>query len=629
VPLFDPKDKSRYAIFTRRTLMTTGAMTAVFAVLGGRLYQLEVLEGDQFKTKSEENRVSERLVAPPRGRILDRFGVELANNRRNFRVLLIPEQVTSSVKAALDEIGRILFLPDRQRERVLREVNQNKPFVPVIVAENLSWEDFARVNLHLPYLAGVQPDVGQTRAYPFADELAHILGYVAAVSPAEQTADPDPLLELPGFRIGKRGIEREFETQIRGVAGVSRVEVNAYGRVVRELSRETGEAGSDVYLTIDRDLQHFVAQRLGMESAAAVVMDVANGDVLALASTPAFDPNLFNVGVSNAQWKTWTSDDHTPLINKAVAGLYPPGSTVKPAMALAAVDGGLEKLQVVCTGAITLGNHEFHCWNKHGHGHVDLHRGIVASCDVFFYEVARRLGIGRIEAAAHRLAFGAQTGIELPGEKAGVVPGRAWKEAHYGVPWQQGETLNTGIGQGYILVTPLQLCTLAARIASGNAVFPRITRVIGRTAEARPELDRLAFSDEALAAVRSGMDGVTNQPGGTAFTWRIAQPGFEMAGKTGTAQVRVISREEHYAGVRKNQSLPWKLRDHALFIAFAPVTQPRYACAVIVEHGGLPEHPQVQMARDILLFAQQRDPLKLPTAYPLSAAATTARGGKA
>ncbi len=628
MPLFDPKDQSRYSTFTRRTLMVSGAMTAIFGVLGGRLYQLEVLEGDEYKTKSEENRISERLVAPPRGRILDRFGAELANNRRNFRVLLVPEQVPDGVKSAVEELGRIIYLSDRQRERVLREANQNKPFVPIIVAENLPWEDFARINLHLPYLAGVQPDVGQTRAYPFGEELAHILGYVAAVSPADQQNDPDPLLQLPGFRIGKRGIEKKFEKDVRGKAGVSRVEVNAYGRVVRELSREAGEAGDDVYLTIDQDLQNFVAQRLGEESAAAVVMDTATGDVVALASTPSFDPNLFNVGVSNAQWKAWTSDDHTPLINKAIAGLYPPGSTIKPTMALAAYDAGLKDMQVFCSGSIALGNHVFHCWKKHGHGHVDLTRAIEVSCDVFFYECARRLGIDRVEAAAHHVGLGAQTGIELPGEKAGVVPGREWKMKRYHVPWLEGETLNTGIGQGYLLVTPLQLCTVAARIASGNAVVPRITRVIGRQAEPRPALTRLPFSDGALALVRNGMNGVTNTPGGTAYGFRIAEPGYEMAGKTGTAQVRVISREEHNAGVKKNLTLPWKMRDHGLFISFAPVEKPRYACACITEHAS-DGHPQVLAARDILLYAQKRDPLKLPTAYPLSAASGANVGRRA
>src|SRR5438045_3570165 len=491
MPLFDRKDKSRYTTFSRRTLVLSGSMTAVFAVLAGRLYQLQILEGDQLRTKSEENRVSERLVAPPRGRILDRFGADLANNRRNFRLLLVPEQVQGSVATALDTIGRIIYLPDRQRARVLQDASRSKRFMPLVVAENLSWDDFARINLHLPYLAGIQPDVGETRAYPFGDELAHILGYVGAVSEEDQDDDPDPLLTLPGFRIGKRGIEKEFEAEVRGKAGISRVEVNAYGRVIRELSREPGAPGADVYLTIDNDVQRFVSQRLGAESAAAVVMDIATGDVIALGSTPAFDPNLFNVGITSAQWKALMQDDHVPLMNKAISGLYPPGSTIKPVMALAAVDAGLSKLQVMCTGAISLGNYTFHCWKNGGHGHVDVHRGITGSCDVFFYEVARRLGIDRIEEAGHRLGLGARTGIELPGEKAGVVPGRAWKEAKYGIPWQQGETLVTGIGQGYLNVTPLQLCTMVARIASGNAVSPRLLRVVGGEAQSRVDLARV------------------------------------------------------------------------------------------------------------------------------------------
>ncbi|MBI3677743.1 MAG: penicillin-binding protein 2 [Proteobacteria bacterium] len=618
--LFDAKDKSRYATFSRRTLMVTGGMTAVFATLAGRLYQLQILEGDQFMTRAEENRVSQRLVAPLRGRILDRFAQELANNRRNYRVLLIPEQASDGIDAALDTIGQIILITPTQRERIKRDIAQNKKFVPVTVAENLTWEEFARVNLHLPYLSGIQPDVGETRAYPFNDEMSHILGYVASVSPDDKKDDQDPLLDLPGFRIGKRGIEKQFDAEIRGTAGASRVEVNVYGRVIRELGHEPGTPGSDIYLTIDRDVQRFTAERMAGESAACVVMDVTNGDVLALCSTPGFDPNLFNVGINHGQWNALTSDDHTPLMNKALSGAYPPGSTFKPAMAMAAVEAGLDDLQVVCTGSITLGNNVFHCWKRGGHGHVDLHRGIQQSCDVFFYEVAKRLGIDKMEDAAHKLGLGERTGIEIPGERSGVIPGRAWKEQHYGVPWQQGETLVTGIGQGYVLVTPLQLCTLAARIASGNQVSPRITRVVGQSVQPRPQIKALPFSDKAILAVQSGMNAVCNEPGGTAYAWRIPDAGFEMAGKTGTAQVRRITKEERATGVKSNQSLPWKLRDHALFIAFAPVQQPRYACVCMIEHGAVGAHPQVQIARDVLLFAQQRNSAQLPTAYPVNAA---------
>ena len=619
MPLFDRKDKSRYASFTRRSVGLTGGMAAVFAVLGSRLYQLQILNGDQYKTQAEDNRVNQRLIAPPRGRILDRFGVELANNRRNYRVLLVSEQATQGVAAALDEIGKVILLTDAQKKRVLHDIAMNKKFVPVPVAENLTWEEFARINMHLPYLSGVQPDVGQTRDYPFGAELAHILGYVAAVSVDDKKDNEDPLLDLPGFRIGKRGIEKAFDTQVRGEAGASRVEVNAYGRVIRELSRDGGVPGQDVWLTIDRELQSFTDQRLGTESAACVVLDAQTGDVLALSSTPGYDPNFFNVGVTPDQWKAMTTDDHKPLLNKALSGAYPPGSTFKPAMALALVqDGTPADFSVNCTGALKIGNHEFHCWKAGGHGHVDLQRGIAQSCDVFFYEVARRLGIDKMEAAARALGMGSTTGIEIPGENSGFIPGAAWKEARFGIPWQVGETLVTGIGQGYVLTTPLQLATLAARIGSGRAVVPRIVHTVGGTTQPRPLPDPLPFSDAAFAAVRAGMDAVCNG-GGTATRYRISEPGMEMAGKTGTAQVRVITKQERATGVRGNMSLPWNLRDHGLFIAFAPVTAPRYALACIVEHGSQ-GHPQCQMAHDILLFAQTRDPLKLRSAYPTNAA---------
>ncbi len=622
MPLFDRKDKSRYATFTRRTLMMSGGMTAVLCALGGRLYQLQIRDGDLYRTAAEDNRVNERLVAPPRGRILDRFGVELANNRRNYRLLLVAEQAGGSSETALDTIARVIQLSDQQKRRVLRDLAANKKFVPVVVAENLSWDEFALINQHLPYLPGVQPDVGETRAYPFGSELSHLLGYVAQVSPGDKTGeDDDPLLDLPGFRIGKRGIEKQFDLDVRGQAGASRVEVNAYGRVIRELSSDPAHPGKDVYLTVDRELQHFTDQRLAGESAACVVMDVQTGDVLALSSTPGYDPNLFNVGISNDQWKALTTDDHKPLINKAVSGEYPPGSTFKPAMAMAAVHNGLSDLQVNCSGALQVGNHLFHCWawKKGGHGHVDLKRGLQVSCDVFFYEVARRLGIDKMHEAAVALGFSGRTGIEIPGERPGFVPSSEWKLRRTGVPWQVGDSLSAGIGQGYVVATPVQLCTLAARIASGKSVTPRLTHTVGNALQPRPEAPPLPFSPEALAAVQEGMNMVTNVPGGTAYPWRIAEPGFEMAGKTGTAQVRVITKAERASGVKRDAQLPWALRDHGLFIGFAPVAQPRYACACIVEHNA-PPHPQVQVARDVLLFAQKRDILSLKTAYPVSAA---------
>ncbi len=504
--------------------------------------------------------------------------------------------------------------------------------MPTVVAENLSWEEYARINLHLPYLSGIEPEVGETRDYPFGDELSHVLGYVSAVSPEDMENDSDPLLSLPGFRIGKRGVEKQYDGQLRGQAGVSRVEVNAYGRVIRELDRQPGSPGSDSYLTIDKELQYFVTQRLGNESAACVVMDVSNGDVLALASTPGYDPNEFNVGITLAQWKALMTDDHTPLINKAISGVYPPGSTFKPTMALAAVENGLGDLEVDCTGSMRLGDHIFYCdaWRIGGHGHVSLQRGIQVSCNIFFYHVAMQLGIDKMEQVARTMGWGAPTGIEIPGEASGFIPSLAWKRARFGQSWEEGESLNTGIGQGYDLATPIQLCMLAGRLATGRAVVPRLTHQVGARLTPNPPPARLPFSDQAFSMVREGMIMAVNEPGGTAYGWRITEAGFEMAGKTGTAQVRRITREERANGLTPQDKLPWKDREHALFIGFAPTDNPRYAMSIVVEHGGARSEPQVQFARDIMLFAQQRDPLKMQTAYPVTAAAlsaASARGG--
>jgi penicillin-binding protein 2 len=633
MPVFDKKDKSRYATFTRRTVGVAAGMTAVFAVLAGRLYQLQIRQGAEYMADAEENRTSERLVAPPRGRILDRFGTELASNKRNYRVLLVSEQATEGVPEAIDTLSKVIQISDTQKKRILHDIAQNKKFVPVPVAENLTWDEFARIDLHLPYLPGIQPDPdGQSRNYPFADGMVHLLGYVAPVSPDDKKNDEDPLLDTPGFRIGKRGIEKQYDDVIRGGAGDSKVEVDAHGRVIRDLGHNPGVAGKDVWLTIDAELQKFAAQQLADQSAACVVMDVDNGDVLSLVSTPGFDPNWFNIGVTGSQWRDLTTSDYKPLLNKAIGGTYPPGSTFKTAMALAAVDNGMADLVVNCTGSIRLGDHVFYCdaWKIGGHGNCSLQHGIQVSCDVYFYEVARRLGIDKMAEAANLLGLGSPTGIELPGEIGGLIPTRAWKMKRFGVAWQQGETLVNGIGQGYVLATPLQLCMLAARLASGKAVSPRLTHQIGTTPRPQQPPPPLPFSDTAFAMVREGMNMAVNVPGGTAFGSRIAQTGFEMGGKTGTAQVRRITNEERHGGLTPQSQLPWAFREHALFIAFAPVEKPRYAISVVLEHGGNAHtEPQVKFARDILTFAQTRDTLGKPTAYPVKAAeaGVPARGG--
>jgi penicillin-binding protein 2 len=626
MPSFDKKDKSRYATFTRRTLLMSGGMVGIFGVLAGRLYQLQVIDGESYLNQAEENRISERLLVPPRGRIFDRFGTALAANRRNYRVLIVPEQARDGVAATLDALARIIPLAERTKAKVLKDAATGRSFVPLLVTENLTWDDFARVNLNLPYLHGVQPDVGETRDYPYAEEASHILGYVGAVSPEDKAAaaktNPDPLLDVPGFRIGKRGVERTFDTDIRGKAGASRVEVNAYGRVIRELQREPGEPGKDVYLTIDRDLQNFMYEKLKNESAGAAVMDVQTGDLLALVSTPGYDTNAFNVGLTTEQWSALTGNDHKPLVNKALSGAYPPGSIFKTVTALAALDDGIVTPETLfqCTGIVTLGSHDFHCWKRGGHGPMNLRNAIKHSCDCYFYQVALKLGIDSLQASAKRLGLGQFTGIEIPGERSGFIPDRYWKQATFKEAWQQGESLVAGIGQGYILTTPLQLCMLCARLASGMQVSPRIVHSLGAQRQPRPEVEPVGFSPEALETVRDAMNAAANEPGGTAYAWRITDKTKAMAGKTGTAQVRVITRSERLTGVRRNESLPWTLRDHGLFIGYAPVDKPRYACAVVIEHGGVGAHPQVQVARDALAFAQTRDILGRPPSYPVNSA---------
>lgn len=604
------RDSGRYKLFSRRVAILGGGKLALLGLLAGRMYQLQVVESDRYTTLAEENRINLRLLPPPRGRILDRYGRPLAINQENYRVSLVAEQV-QDVDAILDALSRIISLGDHERQRILRKVRRRRGFVPVTVRENLQWEDVSRIEVNAPDLPGLSIEVGQSRQYPFAHDFSHVLGYVAAVSEKEVTGDP--LLELPGFKIGKNGVERVFDRNLRGKAGNSQVEVNAVGRVIRELSRQEGQPGDDLRLTIDRDLQKLAADRLKKEkSAAAVVMDIHNGDVLVLSSVPGFDPNEFVTGLSSRSWRRLVNDPHTPLINKAISGLYAPGSTFKMVVALAALEANIVRPdhRVFCRGFTQLGNARFHCWKKHGHGWQDIYDAHKNSCDVYFYDIAKRIGVDRIAAMARKLGLGEKTGVDLPSEKGGVIPTRAWKKALIGTPWQQGETLISGIGQGFILTTPLQLAVMTARLANGGeAVTPRLVRperIDGK--DDTPKFKKLAISRASLDVIRDGMNQVTNEHGGTAYRARISEKGMEMSGKTGTAQVRRISKAEREMRVLKNHERPWRERDHALFVGYAPSDDPRYAVAVVVEHGGGGSKVAAPIARDLLLATQKRDP---------------------
>lgn len=608
----DSQNSARAKGFTRRTIVLSAGSLVAFGGLFTRLYQLQIVEVDKYRLLAEENRINTHLLAPLRGRIFDRFGEELATNRQNFRVLLVPEDA-DDLEATLTRISHVLPIDERDRAKILREAKRKRGFVPVTVAENLGWRDFARVNFRSPALPGVRPDVGNTRHYPYKDILSHVVGYVGAVSDKEK--DDDPLLSLPGFRVGKDGIEDTLDNRMRGTKGIRTVEVNAGGRVIRELSRQEGTPGQDLVLTLDMGLQRYTHERLAGESGAAVLMDIKTGEILALVSQPGFDPNDFNVGISTKKWRELNANKYNPLLNKAVKGAYPPGSTFKMVTSLAALEAGLwnPRERVVCRQRMTFGNQAYHCWKPGGHGSLDMRGAIKHSCNIYFYEVAKKVGVDRLAAMARRFGLGAPHDFGIPGERAGTVPSSQWKLANIGEPWQDGETLSYAIGQGFLAATPLQLAVMVARVANGQkAVAPRLVRSVGAelmaTRDSRAAWADLDIAPEHMELVRDGMFKVLNEPGGTAFAKRITENGWVWAGKTGTSQIARITEADRARGVTKNEDLPWERRDHALFVGFAPYDDPRYAISVVIEHGGGGSAAAAPVAKDIMLEALRRDP---------------------
>jgi penicillin-binding protein 2 len=608
----------RHKLLTRRAAILGAGQAILFAALAERMYQLEVVDADRYAVLADENRINLQLLAPQRGRILDRFGAPLADNHQNYRLVVVAEQA-GDITATLEAIAGLIEIGEGDRRRVLRDIRRKHSFVPVVVRGNLSWDEMARIEVAIPELPGVAIEQGLTRSYPLGETAAHAIGYVAAVSEAELSGDP--LLELPDFRIGKSGIEKSQDAELRGSAGTSQVEVNAFGRVVRELARVPGRPGKDVVSCLDAAMQDFLARRCSAEeSVASVLLDSVTGDILALASSPSFDPAPFATGLSPAVWQQLSSDARNPLTNKAIAGVYPPGSTFKPVVAAAALMAGVltPDTSIACPGYVQLGDTTFHCWRKGGHGSLRLRDAIKKSCDVFFYETARRLGIDHLAAMARRFGFGGVLGLDIPGEKAGLIPSKEWKLATVGTAWSPGETVIAGIGQGSVLATPLQIAIMTARLVTGRAVVPRLVRTDGVLLpggdRVPPDFPGLGVSPQVLSLILDGMDAVVNEQGGTAYAERISDPGLAMGGKSGTSQVRVITEYEHEHGLRKISEIPWKERDHALFVGFAPVGAPRYVCATVVEHGGIRGGHGSEVAgpicRDVLREVQRRDPAR-------------------
>jgi penicillin-binding protein 2 len=604
---------------TRRGLFLGGSMAAVVAVLGARMRHMQVDQADEFRLLAEDNRISIRLIPPARGLIQDRNGKIIAGNEQNYRVVISRDDA-GNVEDVLNRLTGILPISAEDFERAMKEARRRSP-LPIIVSDRLNWDDVSKVAINAPALPGVSPEVGLSRIYPRDIDFAHVVGYVGPVSDSDlaKLEEPDPLLQIPKFQIGKIGVETWMEAELRGKAGNRRVEVNAVGRIMRELGRQEGIAGVDLRLTIDADVQNYVQARLGDESAAAVVMDVQNGELLAIVSSPSFDPNLFVRGISHTDYNALTGNDHRPLANKSVAGAYPPGSTFKMVTALAALESGsiTTATTVNCPGHYEVGGRKFHCWRRGGHGRVTLERALAESCDVFFYDVAMKAGIDKIAEVGRKLGLGMRHDIPMSAISDGLMPDKAWKQERYKKEWVIGDTVNASIGQGFVLSSPLQLAVMTARIASGKSVAPRLIHSVGGVPLPDDPGQDLGISPQMMASVRQGMYAVSNSQRGTAYSSRIDEVSLKMAGKTGTSQVRNISAAERARGVISNADLPWERRDHALFVGFAPYDAPRYSVAVVVEHGGGGSTAAAPIARDVLLRAMS-DGLPPLSAYPAS-----------
>ncbi len=604
----DDEDAPERRRFTRRALVLGGAQLGTLGLVGAQLYRLQVLESARYVPLAEENRLNVQLVAPQRGRILDRSGVVLAENEDTYRAVLIPA-LTRDVRATVALFARIVPIGPDQQARILARVRRQAPNVPVVLAGKLDFEDIARINLFAPQLPGVRTEVGSRRLYRHGMAMAHVVGYVGSVE--RRGLDDDPVLRLPGLRIGKSGIELGMDDRLRGRPGHVRQEVDARGRIVRELENHRPQRGGDVMLTIDTTLQARVLDRMSQEkSAALVALDVTNGEVLVMASVPQFDNAVFTDPDAGRELRRLRTTQLNPMVNRAIRGTYPPGSTFKMVVALAALERGVVSLRerITCDGHFELANHTYRCWNRHGHGASDLHKALKESCDVYFYELARRTGINAISAMARRLGLGQTFACGIGLQKAGVIPDPDWKRLRLGRGWLGGDTILTGVGQGYVLSTPLQLAVMTARIATGLAVEPQLIRDVPSVAPA-PAFAPTGIAGEWLEAVRRGMFAVVNEPGGTGHRARIADGTARLSGKTGTSQV---SRQ---STMRPMHELAWEKRDHALFVAFAPTSQPRYAIAAVVEHGGNGGTTAAPLVREVMEELLSSEPENRPVQH--------------
>jgi len=621
----------------RRMFLLTAAKAVVMVGLVGRLISLQINQATKYKTLSDKNRFREWKLAPERGIIKDFFDQEIASNEPLYQVHLVPEN-TKDLNQLFVRLKGILDINDKRISYLKRLIKKQKPWEPIVVSDNLDWSEFSKINLFLHELNGVEPVVSVARTYP-DNSSAHILGYVSQISAKDlKTKKYLKELSVPGMTVGKTGLERKLDKEIIGKVGFQRYEVNAFGKRIKEIQINEGQAGKSFKTTLDYEIQKYANELLQDKAAAVCVMDVYNGDIVSLVSSPTFQPNAFVHGLDKKYWNSLINDGKKPLTNKVMSGLYPPGSTIKTLVALSALENGIMKPSDTfrCKGKIELHGEKFHCWEKKGHGIVNLRKGIQRSCDVYFYEIARKLGVDRLSKTAKKFGLGKNVLSDFVEERSGVVPNTKWKKKFIGQNWYIGETLHSGIGQGYFQSTPIQLCLMTAQIANGGfKIKPRIIfdkndndlrdyiKFKNENPNETPPADLLLknfnlkplFDDqENIKIIKDAMFASSNEPGGTSYRHRMENPKFTFAGKTGSSQIKKFTEAQREAEV-KQTDLDYKDRDHALFIAFAPYKDPKYAISVVVEHGGSGGSTAAPIAKKIIKKVLDRHDLRKEANY--------------
>ncbi len=631
-----PSGESKIRLIGRRMFIISAAKAVVVFGLFGRLISLQINESKKYKTLSDKNRFREWKFSPPRGLINDYFGKEIASNKQVYQLHVVPEN-SENLEILFFRLKSILNLSDKNIFKIKKKIKSQKPWDPVIISDNLTWSEFSRINLFLHELQGAEPVVSVARLYTEPSS-AHVIGYVSRVSKKDlQTKAYLENRVAAGTRVGKTGLENQLDYRVIGEVGYKRYEVNAFGKRIKEISINPGKPGENFKTTLDLEVQHLSSKLLEGKAGAICVMDIYRGDVISLVSAPAFDSNKFVHGINQKDWDFLIKHRDKPLVNKAIAGLYPPGSTIKILSTISALENDIfnPKTVIQCKGHIELYGEKYHCWKKKGHGFLDMREGIKQSCDVYFYEVARKLGIDRLSETAKKFGLGKKVLGNLMEERSGLVPNTKWKKKYIGKSWYLGETLHAGIGQGYWQVSPLQLCLMTAQVANGGyKIEPRI--VLNQEEERKFKdlnefiSEKKLFSDDKMSLyelitrfkykslfrnsenikfVQDALFGATNEPMGTSYRSRLTKKEFIFAGKTGTSQVRRFTEKQRELEI-KNEDLPYEQRDHALFVAFAPYHEPRYSISILIEHGGSGSGSAAPIAKKVIKKVLERHSLR-------------------